>query len=93
MDYIGREDTFQKDKLFTFHFQLPNTKFIISLQFSPNDPSRLLTERLLKEVGREFGVMLEQPDIKKLRVRGKELQLKLLEPLSSVSDLFDEDSI
>jgi uncharacterized protein YacL (UPF0231 family) len=50
-------------------------------------------ERFLLEVGREFGVMLERDDVKQLRVRGKELQLRVGEPLSNQPGLYDEDNI
>lgn len=93
MDYIGREDTFQREKLFTFHFILPGTKFIISIQLAPTNPLKTLHERLLKEVGREFGVMLEREDIKQLRVRGKEPQWKLGESIANQPGLYDEDSL
>lgn len=93
MDYIGREDTFQKDKLFTFHFILPGTKFIISVQLAPTGPLKALYERLIKEVGSEFGVMLEREDIKQLRKNGKELQWKVGESIANQPGLYDQDTI
>jgi hypothetical protein len=78
---------------FTFHFLLPKTKFVITLEVRPEAKITALIELFFKEVIKEFKIELTLDDVKEFRIKETKIIIDLKKTIEKHKKLYDNSEI